>query len=349
MLNVILQPCADKRAFDHFNDTIAGEVSTREIRKHLSNNDWNKFKSLYPEGVCRVWGVQAKKGGNIKKWERIRSGDIVYFYRHKTFIAVGKVTMTIHSKQLGRQLWGSKKRSTWEYIYFLHDVQPMAAPAIDFNLAIGYGPDHHIQGFTILDRIKSELALDYFGMNPLTEIEWLSDEDDALQDLVHAVRAQSIENTAGSSERTSKIAELTEKLAGLKTTDKKGLEYQRAEQSILTALLHLDDEYNTCAFCGQRFPVSFLVTAHIKKRAYCTHEERINPDIAMPLCTMGCDQLYEKGYITVRNGEIALLKRSPSSEYIKEYLNRVKGRSCSYFSELTRPFFEWHARFHGNR
>ncbi|KAH0536318.1 hypothetical protein GP486_008893, partial [Trichoglossum hirsutum] len=173
-------------------------------------------------------------------------------------------------------------------------------------------------GFSVLSGIKSELALDYFGLEPLMDTEFI----------------------------TAKTAALEKKLANMNRTDKKAVENQRLEQDILTALLHEGKKTNTCAFCGRSFPVSFLITAHIKKRSHCSHEERIDRRIVMPLCNMGCDQLYERGYLSVREGKVVPLRQTPTSGDMKRYLDEVIDNECLYFSDQTRLFFEWHWDFH---
>src|SRR5258708_35505058 len=120
MPNVIMQPCGDERAFKHFKRTISNDISIRDIKKFVTGTDWKKMKEIYPDETCRIWGVQPKLGGNIRKWEKIVPGDFAYFARKKKFIASGKVTIRLHNRDLSLFLWGTgNKESTWEYIYFL--------------------------------------------------------------------------------------------------------------------------------------------------------------------------------------------------------------------------------------
>ena len=63
--------------------------------------------------------------------------------------------------------------------------------------------------------------------------------------------------------------------------------------------------FNTCCIYNKKYPVSFLVAAHIKKRAECTLDEKKDfLNIVAPMCKMGCDELYEKGYIGVVDGSV---------------------------------------------
>ncbi|GIN91112.1 hypothetical protein J22TS1_21630 [Siminovitchia terrae] len=58
------------------------------------------------------------------------------------------------------------------------------------------------------------------------------------------------------------------------------------------------------------FPISFLIASHIKNRSFCKNEKK--PDyknILVPMCKFGCDDLFEKGYISVINGKIKVNKK----------------------------------------
>jgi len=85
-------------------------------------------------------------------------------------------------------------------------------------------------------------------------------------------------------------------------TDREQSGYSRVEQSILSDWLFKGKTVERCAICGLKFSVAALVTAHKKRRADCSANERIDPYIVMPLCLFGCDFLYEHGYLIVRDG-----------------------------------------------
>ena len=42
-----------------------------------------------------------------------------------------------------------------------------------------------------------------------------------------------------------------------------------------------------------------MVAAHIKPRSKCSTQERKNPNVVMPVCKVGCDDFFEKGYLIV--------------------------------------------------
>lgn len=85
----------------------------------------------------------------------------------------------------------------------------------------------------------------------------------------------------------------------------------RSEQRVLRAWLFGERTHASCAICGREFATASLVTAHKKKRSKCTSTEKRDPHIVFPLCNLGCDYLYEHGYITVARGEIAVGIEAP--------------------------------------
>lgn len=74
----------------------------------------------------------------------------------------------------------------------------------------------------------------------------------------------------------------------------------RREQTLLRGLLAGGRQAADCALCGWEFPVQLLVAAHIKKRSLFSGGERRDlRHVAMLACALGCDALYEAGWITV--------------------------------------------------
>jgi len=87
-------------------------------------------------------------------------------------------------------------------------------------------------------------------------------------------------------------------------TDAEIESFRRKEQQILRQWLFEGKEIESCALCQNDFHVSSLVTAHKKKRAKCSFNERTDPNIVMPLCKFGCDHLYELEVLKVQNNII---------------------------------------------
>ncbi|GAB3462827.1 hypothetical protein GCM10027436_73180 [Actinophytocola sediminis] len=118
----------------------------------------------------------------------------------------------------------------------------------------------------------------------------------------------------------------------------------RKEQAHLRRRLIGDREVASCALCGQDFPTSFLIAAHVKKRAVCSDDERRDlRNVAMLACALGCDVLYEAGWITVdTNGRIMVAELDGLPDAFRDRVQRLVGLSCPAHSELSEKYFAWH-------
>ena len=155
MSNIILQPSGNKDAREHFINTIELPVKLSEIEKFLSQNEKDVLSQIYPENQCRIWGVTSG-GNNITKWERIKKGDVTLFSKDGAIYASAVTTYKTHNKKLAEFLWDyNSNGETWENIYFLDEVRKHNIPYLDFNNAVGYKENYIIQGFGVLDEIKS--------------------------------------------------------------------------------------------------------------------------------------------------------------------------------------------------
>ncbi len=57
---------------------------------------------------------------------------------------------------------------------------------------------------------------------------------------------------------------------------------------------------SSCSLCGRTLPEELLIAAHIKPRSACSEKERMDTrNVSMLACLLGCDALYELGYVVV--------------------------------------------------
>jgi hypothetical protein len=129
---------------------------------------------------------------------------------------------------------------------------------------------------------------------------------------------------------------------GYDKTDIQTLAIRRAEQADLRESL-LASEDPRCAICHRRLPQDLLVAGHIKPRRACSDAERQDfANVAMLVCSLGCDTLYEKGYIAVdREGLIVRMARILQPD-VEIYLAPLVGNSCLRFNNRTAPHYAWH-------
>jgi predicted restriction endonuclease len=263
-----------------------------------------------------MWGVTSgKTGGNQKKWEKVEIGATVLFSAERRIYGCGTVAAKFHNKTLAKTLWDvDPNGSTWEWMYALAEIRTLNITYEQFNQAVGYKPNNVIQGFNVLDEVKSEAFLSSFDLGN-RRIEWPPNPDD----LERAIR---------------EFDEL----------DRKFQAVQRLEQGALRNFLLSGRANGECFLCGRTFQAEFLVAAHIKKRAQCTNSEKRDlRNIGMLNCKFGCDELFERGYISVDKSGVVL--RSPlllgpiesayASEVVLEKVAVPRG---------SQSYFAWHLK-----
>ena len=137
------------------------------------------------------------------------------------------------------------------------------------------------------------------------------------------------------------VSRLLTRLNSLKNTDATISIKARLEQRLLKAIM-VESSIMPCAICGELFPIEFLVAAHIKKRTLCNEQERLDSNIVMPACKFGCDDLYEKGYVSVQDGFVIALHKEPVTPVIFQKVNKIIGNACSHYNAGTKIYFESH-------
>lgn len=166
-----------------------------------------------------------------------------------------------------------------DIVDFLSKVPQTSYPALkQFLLAKGY----------------SEPAIIKYTMtSPLVQVDKSAGRQNYVYRLVPAALALPINPQALRYEQyLGRLRSLLEE-----GTDEETEGSRRKEQEILQDWLFSGKKIECCAMCGRLFSIRSLVTAHKKRRADCVPAERLDPYIVMPLCTFGCDFLYERGYV----------------------------------------------------
>ncbi|GEM_PF-1216780 len=119
---------------------------------------------------------------------------------------------------------------------------------------------------------------------------------------------------------------------------------RRAEQTFLRLYLLKKQMVGQCVICGSTLPEKLLVAAHIKKRAECSTEEKLDFDaIAGLMCKLGCNDLFEQGYIYVSEGKILKNPNAISTLYLEKVLSRLEGLSVANW-EQSKMYYAWHRK-----
>lgn len=134
-------------------------------------------------------------------------------------------------------------------------------------------------------------------------------------------------------------------LKRLNSLERQTITRQRTEQHILRRYLLKNKKTGVCAICDNDYPIQFLATAHIKKRKDCTDVEKKDLNIVMPTCHLGCDKIYEEGYIYVHQDGLirSNIENKETTEPLKEYISDLEEKKCNYFKEETAHYFKYHA------
>lgn len=132
-------------------------------------------------------------------------------------------------------------------------------------------------------------------------------------------------------------------ILSIDVTDGLALVNVRLEQRSLRKSLFGGSDEADCVFCQRRFPVNALRAAHIKKRSVCVYSERVDTSNVVAACTLGCDHLFELGYIFVdHNGVIRAGRDEPSSSDLSDAVMQIDGSQCPAFDENSAKYFEAH-------
>lgn len=314
MVQIVLQPSADAHARAHYEDTIHRPVELSDVKARIPTQTLKHLRLLFPDGKVPMWGVTpGVTGGNQSKWEKVELGALVLFSADNKIYGCGVVAAKFHNKALAKHLWGvDPNGATWEWMYALAEVRSLDISYRDFNRAVGYKLNYVIQGFNVLDEAKSRAFMDTFELYG-KRLEWPANPDDV--------------NRA--------IKEFEE-------LDRKFQAVQRVEQSALREHLLQGRKSGDCLLCGRTFHAHFLVAAHIKKRSECTDSQKRDlRNIGMLNCKFGCDELYERGYISV--DALGKIERSSrlTSPIEREYMNSTVLTRIAVTPSQER-YFAWH-------
>ncbi len=127
-------------------------------------------------------------------------------------------------------------------------------------------------------------------------------------------------------------------------TDSPTVGLRRLEQSVLRARLLNGAAYGHCRLCQIMLPAELLVAAHIKPRNLCTESERLDAHVATLMCVLGCDALFERGYLRVMDsGKVYRMVGEDSNlEPIKVKLGLYAESKVNFNSAQERTFFQFH-------
>lgn len=116
----------------------------------------------------------------------------------------------------------------------------------------------------------------------------------------------------------------------------------RREQQAVRRLLLAGKASGACSLCGAILPSELLIAAHIKPRAMCTDTEKrdVANNTAL-MCTLGCDALFERGYVSVVAGKIVPGPTPASLPSVRGAVSRLLHRECTAYSTRNAKYFRY--------
>jgi hypothetical protein len=111
----------------------------------------------------------------------------VLFARDNEIFWGGTVAYLFHNFDLAAELWGANVNGqTWEYMYAIDEGRAFSLPVPEMNEITGDAPGNRVQGFRVLDAVKSERLARALGLNRPLHTPAVSEQqfDDAEATLV---------------------------------------------------------------------------------------------------------------------------------------------------------------------
>jgi hypothetical protein len=318
MTKVVYQPCTDSVSQKNLKKTIYNAVDLDEIRKFISKPEMEHLERIYPGGKAQLWGVVPSRNTN-RSIKELSPGDVAIFNVQSTFKIIGVVTHKTNSKALAEKLWGlksSEPNQTWESIYFLHQVAPIASRYEDVIKGTAATQNRF---FFLFDHNDSSIILENLQLANVSVTDSKPPKQDEVDKEIDA------------------------------EVDGKTETRTRKEHSAIVNHVFGRKETRDCVICGSVYPRSYLRAAHIRKRSSCTVAQKKDVrNIATSMCVFGCDSLFENGLISVSGqGKVMGHPTRVPEGPIRRYISEFTGRTCSAYSTKNADYFRWHREEYG--
>lgn len=319
--NVIILP-----ASRHFEQTVDNIVPFSTLNRFLAPPLLKTLRnSVQSDGVA-TWGLTpGLKGQHRQKWVDLRSGDLAVFTGQGAAFATGTVIGKDHNPKFSRSLWGTGDDGmTWEYMIFLTEAQLLdpAVPYSDIAPILDYASNWVPLGAMLIrPPLSKSLAQKLGPALPSTRI---------LQP-----------------PEASRDAEVSKNLEEMLELDAERTVKSRLEQQKIRSLLFGAASIGLCDLCGSEFPKELLIAAHIKRRSACSNEEkRDHARNILSLCRFGCDELFERGFVVVKNGRVADGPNPSVTDVVSRRVSFLRGKAVSKFNKGNAQYFDWHRQSH---
>lgn len=104
-----------------------------------------------------------------------------------------------------------------------------------------------------------------------------------------------------------------------------------------------------CALCHKKLPISLLQATYIKPRSQCHSDEILDSNNLLPLCKLGCHQLFVQGFLVVDDkGFINKNRQVHAPQDLRICLNRLSGKKCLSFDDSSAGYFRQRSLVHSS-
>jgi hypothetical protein len=315
MAKLILQPAVGYPAPANVAKSLKKPLALDALP--LAPEELASLRLLSPDGAMWAWGCT-----HDRAWRYMEAGDLVLFMTSSGLIAYrGTVAATMRSKAVAAAIWGSASEQ-FQFVYFLVDVNSCSFDRGAVNMKLQNTDSPTSDPWQQVRYVHDQAAVDRVFELVGKPAEMPSDEDDGTYGLTPE------DGVDGSA---------------LATVRK---EHRKLKKHLFQGKLAAN-----CAICGKLFPREFLVTAHLKKRAACDVNERIDPRVVLPMCSFGCDSLYEQGLLSLSASSNSVVATRKSSLFKDtETFARVDallGMKSPYPLSGREHFLGWHNKKFG--
>jgi hypothetical protein len=328
-MRVVIQPTG-KAGERNLDKTVKKPVAVASLKKHVTKKTFELIRRTSIADRVPIWGIRPGKR-NQPEWKQLVPGDLVLFVSRNQISHAGRVTATFRSKPLARHLWGASGDGTeFSLIYVLAECRQPAIELEQLRSWMGLSPNQPFRSFRTLDK---EMSLEVISC-----LDGAIDENVLAQGIINGAREL----------LNSNHSQLTEgfELDDEQVSDRRGKvsAAYRPEQERIRAWL-LPFRMASCDICGRTLSRGSIHTAHVKPRSECTLRERRDyRNCTMRACLLGCDYLFEEGWIIVDGeGLIQATKKLPNAHDEGPIIRNLVGRPCLAWSQGSEPYFRWHA------
>ena len=289
-MRILLQPAAGKEAMEHFSDTIENGVLLDSFRDKVDGEVADKLQKL-PVEHLQVWGIVPNNDSSARnEWLQLEAGDLILFYKNKSFYYLAKVYLKLHNPQLADMWWGRDSNGrTWEYIYFIEAGRQIDLPYQP--TVIGYKENHIVRGAVLLNEQQSENLKHYVdsreGEVLIEQVEPTATDEKTISARIRQPRT--------SDEAISIIQNLSQEVAGHPVTERIKTAKVLVRNPRFARLVKEKSKY-ICEICDQKpfiqkSGVPYAEAHHIEELARARID---NPSKMICVCPM-CHRVLHYG------------------------------------------------------